>query len=236
MKKERTFALIIVCALLFCGCDSTGLTFDTEGLTAYDTTDISSAQSNEITSSDTSDISGDPDTTETFERYAADGCYISADRVNDGAIVGEMERKGSGLVFDGHRLEVYDKMCTEYISYIEKMLGTTIDTVTYASYEDIAPFYSENNVKELHLSLAGSYLKGYSDPDGVIFSENMKILEVFPPGREGVYTVPDGVKTISAGAFNYSKLTKVILPSSIKTYKGAFDLAPDIEIELASDE
>lgn len=52
--------------------------------------------------------------------------------------------------------------------------------------------------------------------DGVIYSKDMKSLELCPAGIEGELTVPDGVKYISSHAFAFCpRITKVVIPDSV---------------------
>ena len=53
--------------------------------------------------------------------------------------------------------------------------------------------------------------------DGVLFSQDGKTLLLCPRGRQGSYTVPDGVERLEAQSFRYcNKLTEVHMPASVK--------------------
>ena len=56
----------------------------------------------------------------------------------------------------------------------------------------------------------------YRSIDGVLFSLDGETLILFPPGRTGTYTVPDGVKYIGGRAFEYSQLTELYLADSVE--------------------
>ena len=57
----------------------------------------------------------------------------------------------------------------------------------------------------------------FTSVDGVLFSKDKTGLLVFPAGRTGVYTVPDGVTSIDTCAFLESdKLEGIVIPSSVK--------------------
>lgn len=56
----------------------------------------------------------------------------------------------------------------------------------------------------------------YRSVDGVLFSLDGETLILFPPGRTGIYTVPDGVKYIGGRAFEYSQLTELYLSDSVE--------------------
>ena len=87
----------------------------------------------------------------------------------------------------------------------------------------------ENNVTNFELE-AYERKRYFSELDGVIFDNALTELILFPPGRTGSYTVPDGVTKIADGAFDYSKLSEVILPASVTDIGTAFDKAPNIKI------
>ena len=57
----------------------------------------------------------------------------------------------------------------------------------------------------------------YVAEDGVLFSNNMKTLLVYPAGKQGAYEIPSSVETIFSYAFSgAADLTSVILPHSLK--------------------
>ena len=51
--------------------------------------------------------------------------------------------------------------------------------------------------------------------DGVVFSKDQSELVMFPTGRTGSYTVPEGVTSLGCKAFDGVKLTEVILPEGL---------------------
>ena len=56
----------------------------------------------------------------------------------------------------------------------------------------------------------------YASVDGVLFNQNQTTLVVYPMGKAGSYTVPNGVTNIGSGAFCYcTNLTGVTLPDSV---------------------
>lgn len=58
----------------------------------------------------------------------------------------------------------------------------------------------------------------YSSIDGVLFNRDETTLIVFPPGRTGIYTIPEPVAIISGYAFAFcTQLTSVIIPQSVST-------------------
>ena len=56
----------------------------------------------------------------------------------------------------------------------------------------------------------------YTSEDGVLFNKNKTSLISYPTGKEGDYTIPDGVTTIVDGAFNCCRyLTALTIPNSV---------------------
>ncbi len=56
----------------------------------------------------------------------------------------------------------------------------------------------------------------YCDIDGVVFSKDKTKLLVYPTGRSGEYTVPNGVISIERDAFSHCKsLTNITIPDSV---------------------
>ena len=61
--------------------------------------------------------------------------------------------------------------------------------------------------------------KYFTAKDGVLFNKEKTVLISFPSRKGGAYTIPDGVKTISYGAFTSCNLEKLTVPASVKTIK-----------------
>lgn len=63
----------------------------------------------------------------------------------------------------------------------------------------------------------------YSSIDGVLFNADQDTLLIYPSGRSGSYTVPDGTEFIQARAFYSSLVTDVVIPSCVRSIgSGAF--------------
>ena len=58
----------------------------------------------------------------------------------------------------------------------------------------------------------------YCAVDGVLFTKDQTELIAYPGGRNGAYTIPDGVKTVGMFSFNYCEgLTAVTFPEGVET-------------------
>ncbi|MDA7501139.1 leucine-rich repeat domain-containing protein [bacterium] len=55
----------------------------------------------------------------------------------------------------------------------------------------------------------------YSSIDGVLFTKVQGTLLFFPSGREGLYSIPDGVTSINSFAFDSCLLSEVIIPEGV---------------------
>ncbi len=73
---------------------------------------------------------------------------------------------------------------------------------------------SETYIEELTVD---SYNRHYCAVDNVLFSKDMSTLLFCPSGREGAYTVPEGVEVIGEGAFRSCAITSLWLPESLTT-------------------
>lgn len=77
-------------------------------------------------------------------------------------------------------------------------------------------------------NLANVYIDGRSpyltSDNGVLFKKDMTAIYFYPSGREGVYELPESVKTIGAGVFaNKTNLTGIIIHNNVTTIgEGAF--------------
>lgn len=85
---------------------------------------------------------------------------------------------------------------TPFFSKISKL---KMKGLKYIDVEDGNPFYSSEN--------------------GVLFTKNKKYLLKFPPGRTGLYKIPEGVNTIDENSFAFSNIEEVIMPSTMRNLK-----------------
>lgn len=79
-----------------------------------------------------------------------------------------------------------------------------------------------NALKEFFVNSQNSR---YSSEKGVLFDKAKTTLIRFPSGKEGAYIIPDGVVTITEGAFEFSyDLTELVIPESVDFIgQGAFN-------------
>ena len=83
--------------------------------------------------------------------------------------------------------------------FFSKISKLKMKGLKYIDVEDGNPFYSSEN--------------------GVLFTKNKKYLLKFPPGRTGLYKIPEGVNTIDENAFAFSNIEEVIMPSTMRSLK-----------------
>ena len=62
--------------------------------------------------------------------------------------------------------------------------------------------------------------KHFCTIDGILYSADKKILKRCPKGRTGEVIIPDGVKEIEYGAFQYCQISSVKMPDSLRCIKG----------------
>lgn len=113
------------------------------------------------------------------------------------------------------------------IADIEALAGTEIHTVTFTDPDILGISCGPSNVLNLYVTQENKYLVSV---DGVIFSKDLRVLTAFPTGRNGSYTVPDGVERIDSNAFNYARIEHISIPSSVKYATHAFHQAYSLEV------
>ena len=72
------------------------------------------------------------------------------------------------------------------------------------------------NLEEVSVS---SQNENYVEVDGVLYNKAMTSIVFFPRTRLGSFSIPEGIKGVSQGAFWYCKLTNIVIPAS---YTGGF--------------
>ena len=81
------------------------------------------------------------------------------------------------------------------------------------SYFDEFKFDEYNSLMNIYVDSAN---ENYQSIDGVLYSKDGSRLVIYPGGREGSFTIPDGVEVIEAYAFSsVSQLPQVIIPASV---------------------
>ncbi|MBQ1213081.1 MAG: leucine-rich repeat protein [Clostridia bacterium] len=162
------------------------------------------------------------DNTTTNISYTKDPTVLSFGEI-DGKIVGIINGYDFTIVSGRLSIDVFD---SESIGKIIIQTGAFIDSLECVSLYPICGM-PESEIENI-LILQPSLL--YQSSNGIVFSKDEKTLVLFPSGRTGSYTVPDGVTKIADGAFDHSKLSEVILPASVTEIGTAFDKAPNIKI------
>ena len=79
-------------------------------------------------------------------------------------------------------------------------------------------FNTFNNCNNLLNFMVDPGNLAYSSVDGVLFNQDQTIIVRYPRGRQGEYTIPDGVVIVGDGAFNGCyRVTNVTIPNSVTT-------------------
>lgn len=81
------------------------------------------------------------------------------------------------------------------------------------TYIGIKAFSLCSNLKNFYVDM---HNKKYRSKDGVVFSKNLKVLILFPCGREGKYSVPKNVNKIKKYAFESSSISLIILNKNLE--------------------
>ena len=85
---------------------------------------------------------------------------------------------------------------------------TSIDQGAFAGSS-----YKANTITSITVDESNS---AYSENDGVVYSKDGSVLVVYPPGRWGEFSVPEGVQEIGDSAFSGCKgLTGILIPEGV---------------------
>ncbi len=114
----------------------------------------------------------------------------------------------TNIVLPGTLLGIGDHCfegCSGLVSIHIPQLVNAIGTGAFAGCNNLANFtVDENNTK-------------YSASEGMLFSNNGKVLNSYPSAKGIVDNLPDTLTTLGDGCFNGTAITRIILPESIKT-------------------
>ena len=122
------------------------------------------------------------------------------------------------------------------IGYIEETFETKIEKFGFwdmLEKEDISSLGTyENDVKYVHFN--GAFGKRFASINGALYSENRDTLYFVPKGLTGEYVVREGTAKIDPSTFKNTKLTKVLIPSTVADYKTATDGINGLTVQIYS--
>lgn len=99
---------------------------------------------------------------------------------------------------------------------------TSLESVTIPDSVRTIEEYSFAYCSELSDFNVGDTNPHFSLIDGVLFTKNRETLKVYPPGRQGSYSIPYGTQRIYGGAFHSCNgLTSITIPDSTTLIGGA---------------
>ncbi len=111
--------------------------------------------------------------------------------------------------------------------YIPKNVSNIGDIGTGKSVYGSA-FYQSENLCEINVSPNNEY---YSSQDGVLFSKDKSVLYAYPDGKKDkTYIIPDNVRIIEIGSFNFCKLEEITIPQGLEEiHQGAFSQSAELK-------
>ncbi len=89
-----------------------------------------------------------------------------------------------------------------------------------------APFAHCEHIVKINVAEGN---KTFKSIDGVLYDDIEKRLVQFPLGKEGEYSIPEGIKIIGASAFREAKIGWLTIPASLETIEhGTYDIYPSL--------
>lgn len=235
MRNKHTFIALTLCAVLLlsgCNADKPAETLPvteevTKTTTAEVTTAAASATTSEVATTTTTTAKSEPELPESDFGY-----YLQSDNTI--------------YICDYHGTDK-DVIVPEYIgkypvtsimmplmpeSYAE---NTEIETVTLPKTINTMQFHEYLSVSTIKSYSVDPENEEYTSVDGVLYSKDMTKLLLYPPAKEGGFTIPDSVTEIGGGSFSYCVgLTTVNIGSNVKTIGVcAFENSSVSEVNIA---
>lgn len=136
-------------------------------------------------------------------------------QIRNGVLERYTGRSSSVIIPEG--VQSIDK----YAFYAVGAIITSVTLPSSLSYINRDNFTYCTKLEEILVNEGNRY---FESVDGVLFEKGLIYkLRIFPAGKAGAYTVPDGVNMISTGAFfGCERLTNLTLPDSLNIIGGDF--------------
>ena len=225
MKNIHTFIIATLCAaLLLSGCN-TDKSAETSPVTEEVTTTTTTAVTTAAASTTTSEVATTTTTTAKSEPELPEsdfGCFLQ----DDGTVyISWYEGTDKDVIIPEYIGEypvtsiMMPLMPESYNdgSGTVARTGTEIETVTLPKtiktmqYHEYLPF---RTIKSYSVDPEN---EEYTSVDGVLYSKDMTKLLLYPPAKEGEFTVPESVTEIGGGSFSYTdKITTVNIGDNVK--------------------
>lgn len=110
---------------------------------------------------------------------------------------------------DGKNVTSIGSKCFEWRPMSYLYIPETVTSISETAFRGLT------NLKNIDVS---SQNTEYTVSNGCLYTKNMKTLLLVPRNVSGVFVVPDGVESLCGSCFqSCSDLTKIVLPSSLKT-------------------
>ena len=113
--------------------------------------------------------------------------------------------------------------------------GTEIETVTLPKTMTRLQFHEYYEFQTIKSYIVDPENEKYTAVDGVLYSKDMTKLVLYPPAKEGEFTVPESVTEIGSGSFSHTdKITAVNIGGNVRTIgMGAFERSSVSEVNIA---